>query len=400
VKFQGLVGVTALILVATTACTGSGPGSAGQPSPSLSSAISPDSKAADLRTRLDLLLGEHVMVVAKISLAAGGNRPDEYKGYASLLKTNADDLKTVIASAFGASTAARFASIWEAQNSHLVDYTIGLVTHNAKKSSGAVAGLVSGFIPQFAQLIANITELPEGSVAQLSTDQLRMMRTMIDDQVARNYMKMYVDLRSAYANTSRLGDALASSVVQKFRDKFPGDPSNKATDLRASLNRLLQEHAYLATMTTGALAGARNAEQAAAQIALAGNAADLSRVLGGLLGAPMATRFDQMWSARDAELVIYSGSTDAGRRQSTLGDLTNTYVSQFVHYVRDATGIDEASMLPPTQDQVQATIRVIDDQRSTSLERVAAEDRTAAAGMAVIADLMTIAIVARMPAKF
>ncbi len=107
-----------------------------------------------------------------------------------------------------------------------------------------------------------------------------------------------------------------------------------------------------------------------------------------------------MWSAKDAELVIYSGSTDAGRRQSTLGDLTNTYVSQFVHYVRDATGIDEASMLPPTQDQVQATIRVIDDQRSTSLERVAAEDRTAAAGMAVIADLMTIAIVARMPAKF
>jgi hypothetical protein len=395
-----LARVAALILMTAIACTGPGSGPSGKSSPSLSSAISPDSKAADLRARLDLLLGEHVMVVAKLSLAAGGNRPNEYKGYASLLTTNADDLKAVIASAFGASTAARFASIWETQNGHLVDYTIGLVTHNATKSNGAVSGLVNGFIPQFAQLIASVTQLPESSVARLSTDQLRMTRTMIDDQVARNYTKMYVDLRSAYANTSRLGDALAMSIVQKFPDKFPGNPSNKATDLRASLNRLLQEHAYLATMTTGALAGSRNAEQAAAQIALAGNGADLSRVLGGLLGGPMATRFDQMWSAKDAELVIYSGSIDAGRRQNALGDLTNTFVSQFVHFVHDATGTNEGSMLPPTQDQVQATIRVIDDQRSSSLERLASEDRTSAAAMAVIADLMTIAIVAKLPSEF
>ncbi|HEY3195549.1 MAG TPA: hypothetical protein VGK42_09970 [Candidatus Dormibacteraeota bacterium] len=397
---KGLGGVAALFMLATTACASSGSGSAGQPSPSLSSAISPDTKAADLRVRLDLLLGEHVLVVAKISLAAGGNRPAEYKGYAALLKTNADDLKAVIATAFGASTSARFASIWEAQNGNLVDYTIGQVTHNAKKSSGAISGLVSGFIPQFAQLIASVTETPESSVAELSTEQLRMTRAMIDDQVARNYTKMYVDLRSAHANTSRLGDTLALSIVHKFPDKFPGDPSNKATDLRASLNRLLQEHAYLATMTTGALAAARNAEQAAAQAALAGNAGDLSRVLGVLLGGSMATRFDEMWSAKDAELVIYSGSTDAGRRQNARSDLANTYVSQFVHFVHDATGITESSMLPPTQDQAQATIRVIDDQRSGSLERVAAEDRAAAAAMAVIADLLTTAIVAGMPSKF
>lgn len=400
VTLKGLGGVAALFMLAATACASSGSGSAGQPSPSLSSAISPDTKAADLRVRLDLLLGEHVLVVAKISLAAGGNRPDEYKGYAALLKTNADDLKAVIATAFGASTSARFASIWEAQNGNLVDYTIGQVTHNAKKSSGAISGLVSGFIPQFAQLIASVTEIPESSVAELSTEQLRMTRAMIDDQVARNYTKMYVDLRSAHANTSRLGDTLALSIVHKFPDKFPGDPSNKATDLRASLNRLLQEHAYLATMTTGALAAARNAEQAAAQAALAGNAGDLSRVLGVLLGGSMATRFDQMWSAKDAELVIYSGSTDAGRRQNARSDLVNTYVSQFVHFVHDATGITESSMLPPTQDQAQATIRVIDDQRSGSLGRVAAEDRAAAAAMAVIADLLTTAIVAGMPSKF
>lgn len=399
-RLIGLGRVTAGVVLATIACTCSGPASPGRASPSLSSAISPDSKAADLRVRLDLLLGEHVMVIAKISLAAAGNRPDEYRGYGSLLTTNADDLEAIIASAFGASTAARFTSLWETQNGHLVDYTIGLVTHNAKKSSGAVSGLVNGFIPQFAQLIASVTQIPQSSVAQLATEQLRMTRTMIDDQVARNYTKMYADLRSTHANTSRLGDALAMSTAQKFADKFPGNPANKATDLRASLNRLLQEHAYLATMTTGALAGARNAEQAAAQGAMAGNAADLSRVFGGLLGGSMATRFDQMWSAKDAELVIYSGSTDPGRRQNALGDLTKTYVSQFVHFVHDSAGIDESSILPPTEDQVRATIRVIDDQRSSSLERVAADDRTAAAAMAVIADLMTTAVVAKLPSRF
>ena len=54
-----------------------------------------DSKAADLRVRLDLLLGEHVIVIAKDSLAATANRADEYAGYATLLTVNGNDLTLV-----------------------------------------------------------------------------------------------------------------------------------------------------------------------------------------------------------------------------------------------------------------------------------------------------------------
>ncbi len=96
-----------------------------------------DSKAADLRVRLDLLLGEHVIVIAKDSLAATANRADEYAGYATLLTINGNDLSSVMNSAFGASAAARFDQIWAMQTNYFVDYTVGIASHNADKSSGA-----------------------------------------------------------------------------------------------------------------------------------------------------------------------------------------------------------------------------------------------------------------------
>src|SRR4029077_10321003 len=118
-----------LVFVALAAIACSNPG-AGPPASGarLSSPNAPastvDSKAADLRARLDLLLGEHVIVIAKGSLAATANRADEYAGYATLLTINGNDLSAVMKTAFGASSAARFDQIWAQQTTYFVDYTV------------------------------------------------------------------------------------------------------------------------------------------------------------------------------------------------------------------------------------------------------------------------------------
>src|SRR6202521_1756934 len=100
------------------ACSSPGSGSVHSPVPVSAPAPSPtpaDSKAADLRTRLDLLLGEHVMVVAKQAVAAS-NHTDDYAGYATLSTTNGNALVEIIRSGFGNAPATQVEQAWAIQN--------------------------------------------------------------------------------------------------------------------------------------------------------------------------------------------------------------------------------------------------------------------------------------------
>ena len=392
--------VTLVAIACTNSSSGTPASGARQASPTAPAGSAADSKAAGLRARLDLLLGEHVMVIAKDSLAATANRSDEYKGYATLLTRNGSDISDMMASAFGTSAAANFDQIWAAQNNYFVDYTVGIVSHNASKSNGAASGLVNGFVPQFAQFMSSMTSIPADPITQLATEQVQETKAIIDDQAALNNAKMFSDLHRAYAQSSRIGDALASAIARKFPDKFPGNPAVKAVDFRVSLVGLLQEHSYVATMATSAAAAGRNTEQAAALNALASNADSLGTVFSQVFGAATGTRFDQVWGARDAELVVYAGTTDATTRQTALTSLTDGFVTQFASLVHDATNLTEADVTGPAQGQITDMIHVIDDQRTKSATNVASDDHTAAEATIPIGDLIATAAAAKVPANF
>jgi len=393
-----------IVALAAIACSNpsAGPLASGSrlSSPSQAVGARADSKAADLRARLDLLFGEHVIVIAKDSLAATANRADEYAGYATLLTINGNDLSAVMNSAFGASAAARFDQIWATQNTYFVDYTIGIASHDSGKSDGAASGLVNGFVPAFAKFMNSMASIPLDPITQLTTEQVLEIKAIIDDQAALNNAKVFVDLDRAYAHAARLGDALAPAIASKFPDKFPGDPADKAVDFRVSLDTLLQEHAYLATMTTSAATGGRSTEQAAALTAMAANADSLGTLFSSVFGATTATRFDQVWGARDAELVVYAGNGDDATRQTALNSLTDSFVAQFLSLVRDSTDLSGAEITTAVQSQIADMIRVIDDQRAKSAKVVAADDHTAAAATNPIGDLIATAAVAKLPSKF
>jgi hypothetical protein len=399
-RFRALVVVVALAAIACSNPSSGPPASGARLSSPTAPASTADSKAADLRVRLDLLLGEHVIVIAKDSLAATANRADEYAGYATLLTINGNDLSSVMNSAFGSSAAAKFDQIWAMQTNYFVDYTVGIASHNADKSNGAASGLVNGFVPAFAQFMNSTSSIPLDPITQLSTEQVLEVKAIIDDQAALNNAKMFADLHRAYAQSARLGDALATAIAKKFPDKFPGDPAGKAVDFRVSLDTLLQEHAYLATMSTSAVAAGRSTEQAAALTAMAANADSLGTLLSSVFGAWTGTRFDQVWGARDAELVVYAGNGDAATRQSAHDSLTGSFVAQFLSLVHDATDLTGAEISSAVQSQVADTIQVIDEQRAKAAKVVAADDHTAAAATNPIGDLIATATVAKLPSKF
>jgi hypothetical protein len=358
------------------ACSSPGSSSVHSPIPVTSPTPSPtpvDSKAADLRTRLDLLLAEHVMVVAKQAVAAS-NHSDEYAGYATLLTTNSTALVDLVRSAYGNTSATQFDQVWRIQNGYLIDYTIGVVTHNDAKANGAMSGLVNGFVPQFAQLVASLTQIPADQIAALETSHVAELKTIVDDEVAQSNSKLYPELRIAYANSSKVGDRLAIKMVQQFPDKFPGDPSDTAVDTRVLLNTLLQEHSYLATMATDAAVSSRTAEQGAAAASLGANVVSLGIVFTDLLGRTAGTQVQQLWGARNADLIAYATNADATARQG----LTDKFITRFYAVAPAASAA--------ARDQVSATIRVIDDQRAKASKSVAGDDRAAATGMQAIAD--------------
>ena len=391
----------AIVALAAIACSDSS--SAAQSSSarlSSSGAGSANSKAADLRARLDLLLGEHVFVIAKASLAATSNRADEYRGYATLLTVNGGDLSAVIGSAFGASSAATFDQVWAEQNNDFVDYTVGVASHDASRSSAAASGLVSAFVPHFVQFMSSMARIPTDLMTELATEQVVETKAIIDDQAALNNAKMFMDLHQAYAQVSRIGDALASAIARKFQDKFPGNPANRAADFRVSLDNLLQENSYLATMATSATAAGRSTEQAAALSAMSANAAALVSVFSQLFGAAVGTRFGQVWGARDADLVVYASNAPAASRQGALSSLTINFVAQFSGLVHDTTDLGPDQIANPVSAQVADTVRVIDDQRTNAAGAVGADDHTAAAATSPVADLIATATVAKLPGKF
>jgi hypothetical protein len=368
--------VVALAALLLAACSNPGSGSIRSPIPITTATPSfnpADSKAADFRTRLDLLLGEHAMLVAKQAVAAT-NHTDAYAGYLVLLTANANSLVDAVRSAFGNTAAAQFDETWRIQNGYLVDYTIGLVTHNDAKSNGAMSGLQNGFVPQYAKLIARLTSITIESTTQLQIQYLTQMKEVIDKQVAKSYTAMYSALRLAYATSTLIGDALAISVVQQFPDKFPGDASNKAVDERVSLNDLLQEHSYLATMTTDAAVNKRTDEQAGAAASLAANAGSLSKLFIEIRGSGAGAQAELLWGARNSDLIAYATNGDAAARQG----LTEKFVTRF--YALAPVAADNA------RDQVLATIKVIDDQRAKAFKAVAGDDKAAAAAMQSIAD--------------
>lgn len=359
---------TLVLAAAMTACTT--PQSSAPASPRPTSQA--PSQASDLRTHLDLLLAEQVMIVAKES-AAAVNHSDEYTAYTSLLATNSADVTSLFSRAFGNTSAVQFAQLWNSQNGFLVDYAIGVVTHNDDKAKAAMDSLTLTVAPQLARLVSGASGLTEDPLAQLLNHQVALDKSLIDDVAAGSFQAYYTDLHRAYAHTARLGDVLAVQTANRFPDRFPGDASAGAVDARVALNNLLQEHSYLATMATDATVNGRDAERGGALIALAGNADSITAVVGD-------TRFALAWSQEGLALASYAQKGDTASREALTGGAA----------VAQLAAASKASVAAVARHEI-AVARVVDDQRAKS-KTVADDDRAAATSMQPIADYSAEAI--------
>jgi hypothetical protein len=373
------------------------------PSASAGGAVMTDTAAADLRTKLDLALGEHIIFASKATGAALGGRTDEFAAYGDLLNKNGTDLGEMIGSVYGGDAKDAFNKIWSAHDGFFVDYTTGVAKKDQAMQDKAVNDLTTEYVPQFSDLIATATGLPKEAVTDLVTQHVLQTKAIVDAQAKEDWTAAYAAIRTAYAHMQMIGDALAGAIVAQSPDKFAGETDNGGVDLRVALNQLLQEHLYLASDATAAALGGRTDEFGAAGTALNTNGTDLGAAIGSLYGDDAKDAFNKIWSAHNGFFVDYTtgvAKKDQAMQDKAVNDLTTVYLPQFADFLAGATDLPKDALTNLIKDHVLTTKAIVDAQATEDWTAAAAADRMAGQHMEMIGDPLAKAIVAKLPDMF
>ncbi len=179
----------------------------------------PDSKAATLRSNLNVMEREHVYLAARATGAALGGRNAEFTAAADALDANSVDLAKAIGSVYGADAERAFLPLWRKHIGFFVDYTQGVAAKDQAKQDKAVADLTQ-YTQDFGAFLNSANGLPKDTVATLLREHVLGLKSVVDAQAAGDQPKVYGNLRTAMAHMQMVADPLAEATVKKFPDKF------------------------------------------------------------------------------------------------------------------------------------------------------------------------------------
>ena len=179
-----------------------------------------DTPAAALRTKLNLLLQEHVFLAAAATDAALGGRDAEFKAAAAALDENSVALAKANGSVYGPNAEKAFLPLWRRHIGFFVDYSTGVATKDKAKQEKAVNDLLA-YTKEFGAFLHSASpSLPADAVAELVKEHVLTLKAVVDDQAAKDYSKAYTDLLKAAAHMQMIADAHAEAIVKQFPEKF------------------------------------------------------------------------------------------------------------------------------------------------------------------------------------
>ena len=178
-------------------------------------------KAADLRVKLDRLLGEHaVLAIAATRKGLDGAR--DFKTVAATLDRNSVELSRTIASVYGRKAGNQFLNgrfMWRAHVRFFVDYTVATAKKDRAGQRRAVSNLKS-YQGAFSAFLAKATNLPQRAVFASISEHVAQLKGQVDAYARGDYARAYRLERTAYAHMFMTGDAIAGAIVKQFPAKF------------------------------------------------------------------------------------------------------------------------------------------------------------------------------------
>jgi hypothetical protein len=179
-------------------------------------------KAAGLRSGLNMLFQEHIYLAAAATGAALGGREAEFKAAAGALDANSVAISKAIGSVYGQGAEDAFLPLWRKHIGMVVDYTVGVASNDKAKQDKAVADLI-GYTQDFGAFLQSANpNLPKSVVADLVKHHVVTLKAVIDAQASKDQTKTFATLRTAVGHMQMIADPLAEAIVKQFPDKFGG----------------------------------------------------------------------------------------------------------------------------------------------------------------------------------
>ena len=359
--------------------------------------------ASTLRTALNALLSEHVILAAAATGAALDGREAEFKAAGGALDANSVDIAKAIGLVYGPDAEQAFLPLWRRHIGFAVDYTVGVATKDQAKQQKAVSDLI-GYTQDFGAFLQSANpNLPKSVVAELVKHHVVTLKEVIDAQASRDYVRAYAAQRTATAHMKMIADPLAGAIVKQFPDRFAGNPEAVAAGLRTLLNVAFREHVYLAGAATNAALGGRNGEFEAAAGALDGNSVDISKAIGSVYGADAEQAFLPLWRRHIGFFVDYTvgvAAKDRAKEDKAVSDLIG-YTQDFGAFLASANpNLPKQVVADLVKHHVLTLKDVVDAQAAKDQAKAFSAARMAAGHMQMIADPLAEAIVKQFPDRF
>jgi len=304
-------------------------------------------KAVQLRITLNRLLGEHALLAIQATQRgyAGGK---DFTALAKQLDLNSVAISKAIASAYGPAAGRTFLNgkdLWRAHIADFVAYTVASAKHDDAGKKQAVADLMR-YVQAQAAFFAKATRLPKQALVNDLTAHVLQLKGQLDAFAAGKYPQSYVLARGAYAHMGMTADLLAAAIAKQ---KHLGSTTSPAANLEVGLDRLLGEHALLATWATqSGYAGAKSFPALAAQ--LDANSVAISKAIASVYGAGAGRAFlngKDLWRAHIRFFVDYtvaSGKHDSAAKKRAVSNLL-AYVQVQAAFFAKATGLPKQALV-------------------------------------------------------
>jgi hypothetical protein len=180
----------------------------------------PDSPAANLRNTLNLALREHAVLAAMATGSALGGRTAEFNAAAGAVDANSIDIAKAIGSVYGTDAEKAFLPLWRKHIGFVVDYTTGLATKDKAKQDKAVSDLIR-YADDFGAFLSSANpNLPKSAVADLVKGHILTLKDVVDAQAAREWPKVYSNLRMATSHMAMIADPLGAAIAKQFPDRY------------------------------------------------------------------------------------------------------------------------------------------------------------------------------------
>jgi hypothetical protein len=361
------------------------------------------SEAASLRAGLDTLLREHVELTGFVVQTAvqAGLTSAQTKGALAALGRNTDALGSAFGAVYGQAARVEFLKLWRAHIGFFLTYTQGVATHNAADVAKANKEL-TGYSAAFASFVSGATKLPMSAVRADLKGHVQTLEAAIRAIVTKS-ADAGMKLQMAADHMDGTAQVLAQGITSS--KSLKGNPSSKASDLRAALTGLLIQHVaateFVVQTAVAAKADLANPEVKGAIQALMTNTNQLADAFGSVYGASAKAEFLKLWTAHIGFFVHYTlgkATKDRAEVAKAQRELSG-YVTSFASFVSQATNLPKAAVANDLRGHVQTLEAAIDDtvagSSSAGVATLMAETH-----MAGTAAVLSAGIVQSKPAAF